>query len=110
MRGLINTFLKVQGWLPQWTLSKEYSEKPGALVKELFNFGIIIVVIVSVGVLIYAGFKYVTSQGDTSKTQEASKTIMYALVGLIVALAASLIVNIVWKKLTGQDQLLEIPT
>ncbi len=115
MSNFLKTILEVatpngggNSWLPSHTLSKDYADHPGEFVRALLNMGIVLVVVISVGVLIYAGFKYVTSQGDSSKTQEAAKTIMYAIIGIIVALAAGVIVNLVWTKLTGGQKLPDI--
>lgn len=49
----------------------------------------------SVVVLIYAGYLYMTAYGDTDKYTKAQKTIMYAIIGLIIAITAYSIVTIV---------------
>ncbi len=43
---------------------------------------------IAVGMFIYAGFMYVTSDGDPAGTKKAKDTIFNALVGLILVLAA----------------------
>ena len=48
---------------------------------------------ISVIVIVIAGIKYVTSDGDASKIKSAKDTILYAVVGLIIALLAFAIVN-----------------
>lgn len=47
--------------------------------------------IIAVAVLVYAGIKYLTSQGDSQKVKQASQIIAYALIGLIVVLLAGAI-------------------
>lgn len=69
-------------------------------VKIIINTLSVIVGVVSVIMLIYGGFKYVTSAGDSSATKSAQNTIVYALVGLIVALLAQVIAQFVLSKLT----------
>ena len=54
---------------------------------------------VSVIMIIVGGIKYVISNGDASKVKSAKDTIMYAVVGLIVALLAYAIVNFVLTRL-----------
>jgi hypothetical protein len=46
-----------------------------------------------------AGFKYITSYGDPQETGKAKNTIIYAAVGLAVALSAAAITNFVAGKL-----------
>lgn len=55
--------------------------------------------IVSVVMIIIGGFRYVTSAGDSNGTKGAKDTILYAVVGLIVALFAQVIVTFVLSKL-----------
>ncbi len=49
----------------------------------------------AVGFVIYGGFQYLTSQGEPEKTSAARKTIINALVGLIISLFAAAAVNFV---------------
>ena len=50
---------------------------------------------VAVIMLIIGGLRYVVSAGDASKVQEAKNTILYALVGIVVAILAYAAVNFV---------------
>jgi uncharacterized membrane protein YjfL (UPF0719 family) len=45
--------------------------------------------------IIVGGIKYVISNGDSSKVKSAKDTIMYSVVGLVVALLAYAIVKFV---------------
>lgn len=47
---------------------------------------------ISLIVLVWAGMKYTMSAGDPAKTAEARNQIIYAAVGIVVALSASAIV------------------
>jgi hypothetical protein len=49
---------------------------------------------VSLIFIIWGGFQYVKSQGDPQATAQAKNTILYAIVGLFIALSAFTIVNI----------------
>ena len=49
--------------------------------------------ILSVIMLIFGGIKYATSGGDANKVTSAKNTIMYAIIGLVVAFFAWAIVN-----------------
>lgn len=54
----------------------------------LFVVGLLAVVM-----LIYGGIRYVTSHGDKAQVTAAKETIMYAVVGLVVAIAAFAVVQ-----------------
>lgn len=55
---------------------------------------------VAVIMIIYAGILYATSAGDTTKVTTAKNTILYAVVGIIVALLAYAIVSFVIGRFT----------
>ncbi|MFV0484982.1 MAG: pilin [Candidatus Saccharimonadales bacterium] len=56
----------------------------------IFAIGLIAVVMVILG-----GIQYSTSQGDSGKVKKAKDTIMYGIIGLVVAILAFAIVNFV---------------
>ncbi len=58
----------------------------------------VIVGIVAIIMIIVGGLKFITSGGEASKTAAARNTIIYALVGLVVAIAAQLIVHFVLNR------------
>jgi len=58
----------------------------------LFILGAIAVIMIVVG-----GIRYTTSNGDSGQTKSAKDTILYAVVGLVVAMLAYAIVNFVVK-------------
>jgi hypothetical protein len=60
----------------------------------LFVIGAISVIMIIVG-----GIKYVISNGDSGKVKTAKDTIMYAVVGLVVAILAYAIVSFVIREL-----------
>lgn len=51
--------------------------------------------VVAVAMIIMGGIQYTTSQGDPAKAQKAQKTIIFSVVGLVIALLAFAIVNFV---------------
>lgn len=59
-----------------------------------------IVGIVSVIMIIFGGFRYITSGGDSSKVTNAKNTIIYAIIGLVIVALAQFIVNFVVSKAT----------
>lgn len=69
------------------------------LIKTVVNILLWAVGILSVIMIIFSGFRYITSSGDASKTKSAQNTLIYSVVGLIVAIMAWAIVNMVIKRL-----------
>lgn len=66
----------------------------GNLRKALDIFFVIIGAI-SVFMIVLSGFNFVTSGGDSEKVKKARRTIYYSVIGLIVAIFASVIVSFV---------------
>jgi|SRR5690606_21056510 hypothetical protein len=77
------------------------TDLPG-LITIVVNTLLIIVGAVAVIMLIWGGFKYITSAGDASAVSSAKNTILYAVIGIIVAVLAYAIVNWVISTVTGQ--------
>jgi hypothetical protein len=50
---------------------------------------------IAVGFVMYAGFTYLTSQGQADKISNAKKTLQNALIGLVIAILATAIINTV---------------
>ncbi len=67
----------------------------GAGIQTGINILLFLIGAVAVIVIIIGGIKYVTSNGESSAVQSAKNTIMYAVVGLLVAILAFAIVNFV---------------
>lgn len=67
------------------------------ILKTVINTLVFLVGIVAVIVMIIGGIMYAVSSGDAGTVTKAKNTIVYALVGLIVAFLAYAIVNWVVK-------------
>ena len=67
--------------------------------KIITNAALFVIGAVSVLMLIYGGIRYTISVGDTAAVTAAKNTILYAIVGIVVALLAAAIVNFVLEKL-----------
>ncbi len=59
-----------------------------------------IVGVVAVIMIVFGGFQYITSGGDSGKISTAKNTIIYALIGLIFVALAQVFVRFVLNKLT----------
>ena len=76
------------------------ADLPG-LITIVVNTLLIIVGAVAVIMLIWGGFKYITSAGDASAVTAAKNTILYAVIGIIVAVLSYAIVNWVITTVTS---------
>jgi|GEM_PF-1063555 len=71
-------------------------------VNWFFNF----VIIFGIIFIIYAGYTYVTSGGDSGKTKKAMQILMFALIGIAIALLAKALINFV-SEWIGAGKILE---
>ena len=78
------------------------TEKVNGIITTVVNIFSAIVGVVSVLMIIYGGFKYISSGGDSGKVTEAKNTIIYAVIGLVIVALAQFIVQFVLNKVTGQ--------
>lgn len=67
----------------------------GGMFTTIANVALYIIGAVSVLMLIYGGIRYTISGGETASVTAAKNTILYAIVGIVVALLAYAIVNFV---------------
>ena len=64
-------------------------------VTRIINGMLLMIGIVATIAIIIGGIRYTTSNGDANQTKTAKNTIMYAVIGLIVAILSYAIVNFV---------------
>ena len=68
---------------------------PGTIIKTIVNALLYVLGAVAVIMIVLGGIKYTTSNGDASAVTSAKNTILYAVIGLLVAIFAYAIVNFV---------------
>ncbi len=66
----------------------------GDIAAKIAQYFLGFVVLATIFMIIWAGFNLVTAEGDQEKVIKAKKTILGAVVGLIIALLAQIIVNV----------------
>lgn len=90
---------------------KDGSQAPGStggptdikdIIKAVTNILLFVLGAIAVIMIIIGGIKYVVSQGDQSALTSAKNTILYSVIGLIVALLAYGIVNFVVDNFTSK--------
>ena len=72
----------------------------GSVFQTVTNVALFLIGAISVIMLIYGGIRYTLSQGDSTAVQNAKNTIMYAVIGIVVAILAFAIVNFVVTSFT----------
>ena len=71
------------------------------IIKTVINVLSLIVGAVCIIMIVFGGFKYMTSGGESSGVSGAKNTILYAVVGLVVVLLAQAIVRFVFSRTTS---------
>ena len=72
----------------------------GGIFTTIINILLFIIGVIAVIMLIIGGIRYVVSGGDQAAVTAAKNTILYAIIGIIVAILAYAIVNFVITGLT----------
>ena len=71
---------------------------------NITNTILYIVGIISVIMLIFGGLRYVVSGGDSKKVTDAKNTVLYAIIGLVIAILSYAIVNFVLNAIGSPAQ------
>lgn len=71
------------------------------IVTTIVNIFSIIVGIVAVIMIIWGGFKYITSGGDSGNITSAKNTIIYAILGLVIVALAQFLVQFVLERVVN---------
>ncbi len=84
------------------TLAECNIENDNSLIPTILNIiqvTIGVLALVAVIVIIFAGVQYTTSAGDAGKVKKAKDSILYGIIGLVIAILAFAIVNFVLSSL-----------
>lgn len=65
------------------------------LIANLLQTAITILGLLGFVMILYGGFKYLISGGNTKHTDSARSTITYAIIGIVVALSSIIILNLI---------------
>lgn len=63
-----------------------------AILLKFIDWAIIIIGLLCIVIFIYAGFLYLTAQGETDKIETAKKVMIYAVVGVVVSVLGLVVV------------------
>ena len=74
---------------------------PNGIFKTITNVLLFIIGAISVIMLIIGGIRYTVSNGDSAAVTSAKNTILYAVIGIVVAILAYALVNFVITSFTA---------
>ena len=77
------------------TANAEGGESLASIASKVVNILSIVVGIVAVIMIIFGGFRYITSGGESGSVSGAKNTLIYAIVGLVIVALAQFIVHFV---------------
>jgi hypothetical protein len=77
----------------------------GQLAQNILNGGIYIAVFLSAVLFAWAGWQYITAGGESGKASEAKKIFWNVGIGLVIILAAWLVIDFIMKMLTNEGAL-----
>lgn len=69
-------------------------------IQDIINILLFLVGLIAVLMIVIAGFRFVTSNGDANTVSSAKNTIIYAVIGIVIAVMAYAIVNFVLVNIT----------
>lgn len=96
----LNVSAQVDSGIKAATTSEMQDKRVDRTVGSFVDILMWVVGILSVVMIAWSGFRYITSAGDTSKLASAKNTLIYAVVGLIVAIMAYAIVTFVRNQIS----------
>jgi hypothetical protein len=89
------TVFKECGAQADSAVCKSKADSASSIIKNVINTALVILGSIAVLMIVIGGIRYTTSNGNSTHVKEAKDTIMYAVIGLVVAMTAFGIVNFV---------------
>lgn len=99
--NLANLIKPIVAQIPEGDLKLPKPGTSSAQIQAVLSLVFKIAGAVAVIVIIVAGISYIVSAGDPQRTAKAKDAILYAIIGLFVAILASAIVQLTISKAVG---------
>jgi cytochrome bd-type quinol oxidase subunit 2 len=103
--GALTTYVAFSGFVGQAFAQKSASDWLGGIdgvdseldswIITMLNWAIGLAALAAVAMLVAAGFMYITANGDEGKVEKATKSLTFAIVGLVVCFIAVMVVQFV---------------
>lgn len=74
-----------------------------SIFRLIINWALAIAFIAAVIVLIIGGFRYITSAGNAEQAKKGTQAIQNALIGIVIIVLSYIIVQIVYRFISGQS-------
>ena len=94
----VNVFEQCSGGADNSVCKAQGSDKASSMIQIVINILLYVLGIIAVIMIIVGGIRYTTSSGDSGSLKTARDTIIYSVVGLVVAILAYAIVNLVIER------------
>ena len=75
------------------------NKDPDSIIEDAFKIVIALVGVAVIGYFIYGGVLIATAAGDQNKFKQGMDTLMNAVIGLVIAMVAVLVINLIAKVL-----------
>lgn len=92
------TVCSTLGSNPQCSTTPANSVSINNIIKAVINLLSFFVGLIAVIMIMVSGYKYITAGGDSNKVSNAKNTLVYAIIGLVVAALAQSLVKFVLTK------------
>ncbi len=102
--GAQNLLIPGDDAVPEGCASADAVTPVNNLISTIINIFSVIVGVIAVIMVIYGGFKYIISGGDSGKISAAQQTIIYAIVGLIIVALAQIVVRFILARAVGSTE------
>ena len=83
------------------------SKDPRTMVVKIINVALGLLAIVAICLIIFAGFKWMTSNGEEEKVTEAKKMLKNGVIGLAIILAAWGIVTFIFRQIDMNKKIMK---
>jgi amino acid transporter len=97
---IINPTANPNGILPYTFFGR--NPTVGGIILGIINLILALVGLIAVAMIVYGGFRYVTSAGNEDVVKAAKKTIINAIIGLIIVILSYVIVTAITNLAFGQ--------
>ena len=77
------------------TTTEEHSKFIWTIVLNVIDDLFQIIGYIATGFIIYGGFLFMTTSGDPARAAQARKTLLYAVIGVVIAIASVGVINLV---------------
>lgn len=101
LKSDITSKLKTTGQSASYDTSKEGEAALASIIGAGIKVILGLVGVILLGLIIFAGFKWMTAGGEAGEVQKAKDTLQRAIIGLVIIVAAYTIASFVMNKLTG---------